>query len=299
MQHWAGFLHYHLGELHDACNHHNKRQGAQVLKVKRGEQKVIDQVTAAARQCQYKSGGCAHTDGGFQLFGHAHEGAQAEYFYHHDIIYKHGADEDEQVTSHVESYAEKTQIIPCFRCCFNHTGLYEYASDRLKYRSKVKWSKVERIEMKKYFDGLAILMASAWVGGMWMAGYIAAPVLFQTLTDKSLAGLLAGKLFAVTAYMGMVCAVYLLVYVYATSVKRLLRRGIFWIIVSMLLIILLGQFGIQPQLAELKAQALPLYVMDSPYAGSFRLWHGVASMAYLVQSVLGAVLLLKMYSART
>ena len=153
--------------------------------------------------------------------------------------------------------------------------------------------------MKKYFDGLAILMASAWVGGMWMAGYIAAPVLFQTLTDKSLAGLLAGKLFAVTAYMGMVCAVYLLVYVYATSVKRLLRRGIFWIIVSMLLIILLGQFGIQPQLAELKAQALPLYVMDSPYAGSFRLWHGVASMAYLVQSVLGAVLLLKMYSART
>lgn len=64
--------------------------------------------------------------------------------------------------------------------------------------------------MKKYFDGLAVLMASAWVGGMWVAGYIAAPVLFQSLTDKSLAGMLAGKLFAVTAYMGMVCAVYLL-----------------------------------------------------------------------------------------
>jgi len=67
----------------------------------------------------------------------------------------------------------------------------------------------------------------------------------------------------------------------------------------MLLIILLGQFGMQPLLAELKAQALPLYVMDSPYAGSFRLWHGAASIAYLVQSLLGAVLLLKMYGGKS
>lgn len=142
-------------------------------------------------------------------------------------------------------------------------------------------------------------MASAWVGGIWMAGYIAAPVLFQTLTDKSLAGMLAGKLFAVTAYMGMVCAVYLLIYLTAMSGKRVLSQSKFWIVGGMLLIILLGQFGIQPLLAELKAQALPLYVMESPYAGSFRLWHGAASIAYLLQSLLGAVLLLKMYSGRT
>lgn len=141
-------------------------------------------------------------------------------------------------------------------------------------------------------------MTSAWVGGMWMAGYIVAPVLFQTLTDKSMAGMLAGKLFAVTTYMGMVCAVYLLVYLSATSGKPVLRQSRFWLASSMLLIILLGQFGIQPLLVELKAQALPLYVMDSPYAGSFRLWHGAASIAYLVQSLLGAVLLLKMYSGR-
>lgn len=141
-------------------------------------------------------------------------------------------------------------------------------------------------------------MASAWVGGMWVAGYIAAPVLFQTLTDKSLAGMLAGKLFAVTAYMGMVCAVYLLVYLSATSGKRMLSQSKFWIVAGMLLIILLGQFGVQPILAELKAQALPLYVMESPYAGSFRLWHGAASIAYLVQSLLGAVLLLKMYNGK-
>ena len=152
--------------------------------------------------------------------------------------------------------------------------------------------------MKKYFDGLAVLMASAWVGGMWAAGYIAAPVLFQSLPDKALAGMLAGKLFAVTAYMGMVCAVYLLVYVYTRYGKQVLRQSLFWVMIVMLLFTLLGQFGMQPLLAEIKSQALPLYVMDSPYAERFRWWHGAASIAYLLQSLSGAVLLLKMYGSR-
>jgi Domain of unknown function (DUF4149) len=151
------------------------------------------------------------------------------------------------------------------------------------------------MQMKKYFDGLAVLMASAWVGGMWMAGYVAAPVLFQIVPDKALAGMLAGKLFAITAHIGMVCAGYLLVYWYARLGKQALRQAVFWIVVSMLLIILLGQFGMQPMLAELKVQALPLYVMDSTLAAQFRFWHGAASIAFLLQSVLGAILLLKMY----
>lgn len=152
--------------------------------------------------------------------------------------------------------------------------------------------------MKKYFDGLAVLLATAWVGGMWMAGYIAAPVLFQALPDKGVAGLLAGKLFAVTAYMGMVCAVYLLAYHWAMHGRQVLRQGAFWVTVFMLLLLLLGQFGIQPLLAELKAQALPLYVMESSVAGRFSFWHGTASIVYLLQSLSGAALLLKMYGGR-
>jgi hypothetical protein len=102
----------------------------------------------------------------------------------------------------------------------------------------------------------------------------------------------------VTAYMGMACAVYLLVYFFTISGKQVLRHSMFWVIVVMLLLTLLGQFGMQPLLAEIKSQALPLYVMDSPYAERFSLWHGAASIAYLVQSLLGAVLLLKMNSAQ-
>ena len=147
--------------------------------------------------------------------------------------------------------------------------------------------------MKKYLDGLAVLMLSAWVGGMWAAGYIAAPVLFQSLPDKALAGMLAGKLFGVTAYMGMVCAVYLLLYDYTRYGKQAWRHSTFWIMAAMLLLTLLGQFGMQPLLAEIKSQALPLYVMDSPYADRFRFWHGASSIVFLLQSLLGAALLIK------
>lgn len=157
----------------------------------------------------------------------------------------------------------------------------------------------ERVmNVEKIAGGLAVLIASFWVGSMWMIGYIAAPVLFQSLPDKALAGMLAGKLFAVTAYAGMACAVYLLFFDYMRCGSAVLRQGLFWLIAIMLLLTLLGQFGMQPLLAELKAQALPQYVMESRYADRFRFWHGMSSMVFLLQSVLGAGLLLKVQAVK-
>ena len=149
--------------------------------------------------------------------------------------------------------------------------------------------------MKKYCEDLAILMTTAWVGGMWAVGYIVAPVLFQSLQDKALAGMLAGKLFAAMAYTGIVCATYLTLYLLKTRGKTVLSQPLFLIAIIMLLLILLGHYGLQSILAEIKVQAWPQYVMDSAYADRFRFWHGAANILYLVQSLLGVVLLLKVY----
>ena len=46
-------------------------------------------------------------------------------------------------------------------------------------------------------------------------------------------------------------------------------------------------------IAGLKAQAMPADVMHSVFADRFRTWHGVASIAYLLQSLLGVALVLK------
>lgn len=145
---------------------------------------------------------------------------------------------------------------------------------------------------------LAIVSAVLWVGGLWAIGYLAVPVLFQALSDRQLAGMLAGKMFTSMAYVGMVCAAYLLLYQLRGFRRAVFKQMTFWVIVAMLAALLLGQFGIQPLMAELKSQALPLDVMHSAFAGQFRTLHGVASVLYLIQSLLGIVLVIRILPAR-
>lgn len=148
--------------------------------------------------------------------------------------------------------------------------------------------------MHRYLDSLAVLAATAWVGGLWAMGYMAAPVLFKSLAqDRQLAGMLAGNLFTVIAYVGIVCALFLLALRLSRHGKTALRQSMFWVVAGMLLLTLIGQFGLQPVMAGLKAQALPLEVMQSAYSGQFRMLHGVSSILYLVQSLLGIALVLK------
>jgi hypothetical protein len=141
---------------------------------------------------------------------------------------------------------------------------------------------------------LAFICAALWVGGMWVVGYLAVPVLFQTLPDRQLAGLLAGKMFTVMAYVGIGCALYLLAYQSRLSGTSLWKQKSAWVIAAMLLLLLIGQFGIQPVMADLKAQALPLDVMHSALSEKFKALHGVSSILYLVQSLLGIALLIRL-----
>jgi hypothetical protein len=60
----------------------------------------------------------------------------------------------------------------------------------------------------------------------------------------------------------------------------------------MLLLVLIGQFILQPILADLKLQALPLDVMNSALASQFKTWHAVSSILFLIQSLLGIALVL-------
>ncbi len=139
---------------------------------------------------------------------------------------------------------------------------------------------------------LAALCVTLWVGGMWMLGYVVVPVLFKALPDRQLAGMVAGQLFAMLAYIGIACALYLLVFHFQRFGQAALRSSAFRITAVMLLLVLIGQFVLQPILADLKAQALPLDVMQSALAAQFKTWHAVSSILYLIQSMLGVALVL-------
>ncbi|TAN81115.1 MAG: DUF4149 domain-containing protein, partial [Gallionella sp.] len=90
-------------------------------------------------------------------------------------------------------------------------------------------------------------------------------------------------------YLGMVCGSYLLIHRIGVSGKTVFRQTLFWVIAGMLLLTLVLQFGLQPAVASLKMQNLSAGV----YAERFRMLHGVSSLAYLIESLLGAVLVLK------
>lgn len=147
--------------------------------------------------------------------------------------------------------------------------------------------------MKNLPRHLALLAATAWVGGLWTIGYLAVPILFHAQSDRQLAGMLAGQMFATLGYLGILCGTYLLAWRFAANGRNAIREGLFMTAAAMLLLTLLSQFGIQPLMAELKAQALPLEVSQSSFAGQFRMWHGISSITYLLQSLLGAFLVIR------
>jgi Domain of unknown function (DUF4149) len=139
---------------------------------------------------------------------------------------------------------------------------------------------------------LNLIVITLWVGALWATGF-SAYLIFDTLQDKQLAGGLAGKLFTIVSYIGMVSGFYLLIQRLLDYGTGALKQSFFWAVFVMLLLVLAGHFGIQPLLAQLKTDAMPNDVMQSVFADRFRNWHGIASVAYLVECLLGFVLVLK------
>jgi hypothetical protein len=144
--------------------------------------------------------------------------------------------------------------------------------------------------MKTLTEAIYAIALTLWIGGLWAVGYLVAPTLFHTLADRAMAGMVAGKLFTLIAYVGTGCAVYLLLYRLVRFGAATFRQGIFWIVLVMLVMMLAGEFGVQPILASLKDQAFPKGVMESVFRDRFAAWHGVASVLFLIQTVLGILL---------
>lgn len=144
--------------------------------------------------------------------------------------------------------------------------------------------------MNRLAEHLYSILVTLWVGALWAVGYMVAPTLFHMLDDRALAGRLAGQLFTYVSWLGMAAAAYLLVFVALRKNGGAWRSSVFWLVLVMLLLTVAGAFGIQPILAQLKAESLPREVMEGALRDRFSAWHGVSSVVYLIESLLGLVL---------
>lgn len=140
--------------------------------------------------------------------------------------------------------------------------------------------------MKNRAASVYALLLAVWAGSLWTVGWVA-PVLFANL-ERVAAGNIAGQLFALVAWIGMVCGVLLI------ALRAVVLPGgrdwALWVLVAMFGLTLLGHFGINAILADLRAQAAPLAIGDSPLRGRFGMWHGVSSVLYLAEALLALIL---------
>jgi hypothetical protein len=136
-------------------------------------------------------------------------------------------------------------------------------------------------------------ISGLWVGSFICVGFLVVPVLFASLGDRQVAGFVAANLFKICAYASVGLSSFLML-----MANRLVRRSfdtyrpLRWILLGMLACAISEAFVIIPWMNSLRDQALflGLSVRESSYAILFSRLHHISSGIFLVQTVLGLIL---------
>jgi hypothetical protein len=111
---------------------------------------------------------------------------------------------------------------------------------------------------------------------------------------SSQAGNIVGALLEKQAWIAIGCAVVLVLLVrLAADLDARRRRSLLVVIAAMLACALVIYLGLQPVMARMREAAGPAGVRASSDWTMFAIMHGVSQLLYLIESVLGAVLVLK------
>ena len=139
-----------------------------------------------------------------------------------------------------------------------------------------------------------LLIATLWVGSLWTVGYVVAPTLFATLADRALAGTIAGSLFRIEAWVSVACALSLLLILWRARPDAGNRSTVLRLVLGMLACTVIGYFGLQPFMAAIREASAAAGSMNSDAKMQFGALHGAASGIFLLQSLLGVALILKL-----
>lgn len=128
------------------------------------------------------------------------------------------------------------------------------------------------------------ILLTLWIGALWTVGFLVVPTLFGNLEDRQIAGMLAGKLFTAVSYIGLFCGLILSLSEFRRD-KMIKTNKRLWLLSLMMLVIIVGEFLIQPQMAELKQSGLSI-------GAEFDRLHGIATVLYMLNCLFGLILLI-------
>lgn len=121
---------------------------------------------------------------------------------------------------------------------------------------------------------MSIVLAALWWGSLTGLGFVVVPLLFMHLPSPAAAGAMAARLFAAQTWLGIACAMILLL---VSNIKDPLapvlpaQPAIKFIVAGLLLAVLV-EFGVAPRIVSARADG-----------GNLKLWHGIGSAMYLGQ----------------
>lgn len=141
--------------------------------------------------------------------------------------------------------------------------------------------------LKRLLCAIEPVVTTLWVGAHWSIGYIAVPILFSAQADRQLAGRLAGEMFHWVNLIALVVGG-LLVVMALFNGRVHARHWRTIVIVVMLGGGVLGEFLLQPEMTALKSEGM---LPGSSAAMRFGLLHGISSLLYLLNALLGVVLI--------
>jgi uncharacterized membrane protein (UPF0136 family) len=119
------------------------------------------------------------------------------------------------------------------------------------------------------------LLLALWAGMLLTVGGLVAPLLFRSLPDRHLAGVVAGECFRATTYLSILIALGLL-----WLTRRGPVAGVRWVLSSTgpAWLLVASELGVRPMLEAARA-------LHGPSGGAFLAWHGVSTLLYAAATV--------------
>jgi Domain of unknown function (DUF4149) len=121
---------------------------------------------------------------------------------------------------------------------------------------------------------LSLMLAALWWGSLTGLGFVVVPLLFMHLPSPAAAGAMAARLFTAQTWLGIACAMLLLL---ISNRKDPLAQALpapaaIRFIVAGLLLAVLVEFGVSPRIVSARAVGADL-----------KMWHAIGSAMYFAQ----------------
>lgn len=123
---------------------------------------------------------------------------------------------------------------------------------------------------------IALMLAALWWGSLTGLGFVVVPLLFKHLPSPAAAGAMAARLFTAQTWLGIACAMLLLLILNrkdGLAPVAPVPPAIKFIVAGLLLAVLV-EFGVAPRIVSARVDG-----------GNLKLWHGLGSAMYLTQWV--------------